>query len=110
MAKSALARVFLSEAREEDTMKRMLAVLGLLVLVGGGSLAAQTRLSVSVSFGAPFVAYHPRPYAYRYHYYRYPYRRYVVYDARPRIVVVRPYRPARVLVVRGRRGHRHHGW
>jgi len=91
-------------------MKRMLAVLGLLVLVGGGSLAAQSRLSVSVSFGAPFVAYHPRPYAYRYHYYRYPYRRYVVYDARPRIVVVRPYRSARVHVVRGRRGHRHHGW
>jgi hypothetical protein len=89
-------------------MKRTFAVLALLVVMGGGSLSAQTRVSVSVSFGTPFVAYHPRPYVYGYRYHNYRYRRYVVYDPRPTIVVVRPYRPARVFVVRGRSRHRHH--
>jgi len=100
-------------------MKRMLAVLALLIAVGGGALSAQTRVGVSLSFGAPFVAYHPRPYGYDYDYdygygygysYRYPYRGYVVYDPRPTIVVVRRYRPARVFVVRGHRRHRYHRW
>jgi len=90
-------------------MKRMVAVLALLMVVGGGSLSAQTRVSVSVSFGAPFVAYHPRPYSYGYRFHHYSYRRYVVYDPRPTIVVARPYRPARLIVVRHRpRRHRHH--
>ncbi len=87
-------------------MKRMLAVLALLVALGGGALSAQARVSVSLSFGAPFVAYHPRPYDHGY-------RRYVVYDPRPTIIVVRPYRPARLIVVRGyaRRHRRHyHRW
>ncbi len=92
-------------------MKRTFAVLALVVAMGAGSLAAQTRVSVSVGFGAPFVAYHPRPYGYGYRYqYHYPYRRYVVYDARPTIVVVRRYRPAGVFVLRGRPRHRHHRW
>lgn len=94
-------------------MKRTIAMLALLIGLGVGSLSAQTRVSVSVSFGAPFVAYHPRPHGYRYHSGYYsgyrPYRRYVVYHPRPTIVVVRPYRPARVVVVRGHpRRHRRH--
>jgi hypothetical protein len=84
-------------------MKRMLAVLALLVALGAGAASAQTRVSVSLSFGAPFVAYHPRPYGYRYH-------RYVVYDPRPTIVVVRPYRPARLIVVRHRPRRHYHRW
>ena len=82
-------------------MKRILAVLGLLTALGGGAASAQTRVSVSLSFGAPFVAYHPYPRTYGYHRYR-------VYDPRPTIVVVRRYRPAQVIVVRhyGRRHHR----
>ena|SRR5439155_25312474 len=100
-------------------MKRTLAVLALLIALGGGSIAAQTRVSVWFGFGAPFVAYHPRPYGYAYPYgyghdygyrYGYPYRRYVVYDPRPTIIVVRPYRHGRVFVERGRAGQRHHRW
>ncbi len=96
-------------------MKRMLAVLALLIAGGGGALSAQTRVAVSLSFGAPFAAYHPRRYGYDYDYdygysYRYPYRGYVVYDPRPTIVVVRRYRPAPVFVVRGYRRHRYHRW
>jgi hypothetical protein len=77
-------------------MKRILMMLGLLTLLGTAGAAratAQTRVSVSISFGAPrpFVAYHPRAYAYH---------PYVVYRPRPTRVVVRPYRPARVVVVR----------
>jgi len=84
-------------------MKRMLAVLVLLMALGGGALSAQTRVSVSLSFGAPFVTYHPRPYGYGYH-------RYFVYDPRPTFVVVRPYHhPARLIVVRSHpRRHRRH--
>jgi len=77
-------------------MKRMFMMLGLLVLLGtaGATHAtAQTRVRVSISFGAPFVAYHPRAYAYH---------PYVVYEPRPALVVVRRYRPARVVVVRPR--------
>lgn len=80
-------------------MKRTLAVLALLIALGGGSVAAQTRVSVSVGFGAPFVAY--RPYAYRYQSYRYRsygHRPYVFYQSRPTIIVVQPrrhYRPRR---------------
>ena len=89
-------------------MKRMLAVLVLLIALGGGALSAQTRVSVSLSFGTPFEAYHLRPYGYGYHRYRY-----YAYNPRPTIVVVRPYRPARLIVARSypRRHRRHnHGW
>jgi hypothetical protein len=89
-------------------MKRTLAVLALLIVLGGGSVAAQTRVSVSVGFGAPFVSY--RPYAYRYRAYRYHsygYRPYTYYDSRPTIIVVQPRRYA-VLRHRPRRHHR--GW
>lgn len=74
-------------------MKRILLTLGLLGVLGAGAATAQTRLSVSISFGAPFVVYHPRAYAYH---------PYVVYEPRPALVVVRRYRPARVVVVRPR--------
>lgn len=85
-------------------MKPMLITLGLLTLLGTAGAAratAQTRLSVSISFGAPFVVHHPRAYAYH---------PYVVYEPRPALVVVRRYRPARVVVVRPRPGVmvRHH--
>jgi len=94
-------------------MKRTLALLALLIGLGAGSLSAQTRVSVSLSFGAPFVAYHPRPYGYRYH-------PYTVYDPRPTIIVVRPrgvHRMPRVLirrqpvvVLRHRPRRHHHRW
>ncbi|MGH7673310.1 MAG: hypothetical protein ACREMC_10455 [Gemmatimonadales bacterium] len=74
-------------------MKQILITLGLVTLLGAAGAAAQTRVSVSIAFGAPFVAYHPRAYHYR---------PYVVYHPRPTLVVVRPYRPARVVVVRSR--------
>jgi hypothetical protein len=82
-------------------MKRILAVLGLLTALSGGVLSAQARVSVSVSFGVPFVAYRPYHRSYGYH-------RYHIYSPRPTIMVVRPYRPARLVVVRhhGRRHHR----
>lgn len=96
-------------------MKRTLAMLALLTGLGAGSLSAQTRVSVSLSFGAPFVAYHPRPY--RYHSYRY--QSYRVYDPRPTFIVVRPkvlHRMPRVLirrqpvvVLRHRPRRHHHG-
>jgi len=85
-------------------MKRILAVLALLIVVGAGAASAQTRVGVTISFGTPFVAYHPRPYGYR----PYGYHRYFAYRPRPTIVVVRPYRPARVIVVRQHRPRRHH--
>lgn len=90
-------------------MKRTLAVLALLIALGGGSAAAQTRVSVSVGFGAPFVAY--RPYAYRYRAYRYHAYGYrpntYYYHSRPTIVVVQPRR----FVVSRHRPRRHHrGW
>lgn len=85
-------------------MKRILLVLGLLIALGGAAASAQTRVSVSLSFGAPFVAYHPyHPYARTYEY-----RRYRGYDPHPTIVVVRPYRPARLVVVRRHHPRRHH--
>ena len=89
-------------------MKRTLAVLALLIALGGGSVAAQTRVSVSVGFGAPFVAY--RPYAYRYRAYRYHsygYRPYTYYDSRPTIIVVQP---RRYVVLRHRPRRHHRGW
>ena len=89
-------------------MKRTLAVLALLIALGGGSVAAQTRVSVSVGFGAPFVAY--RPYAYRYRAYRYHsygYRPYTYYNPRPTIIVVEP---RRYVVLRHRPRRHHRGW
>ena len=84
-------------------MKRILIVLGLLTALGGGAASAQTHVSVSLSFGAPFVAYHPYPRTYGYHRYR-------VYDPRPTFVVVRPYRPARLIVVRHEPRRHHRRW
>ncbi len=81
-------------------MKRIGATLALLIVLGAGAASAQTRVSVSLSFGAPFVAYHPRPYGYH---------RYFAYHPRPTIVV-RPYRPARLIVVRHRPRRHHHRW
>jgi len=89
-------------------MKRTLAVLALLIALGGGSIAAQTRVSVSFGFGAPFVAY--RPYAYHYDAYRYHsygYRPYRFYDSRPTIIVVQPQRD---FVLRHRPRRRYHRW
>jgi len=89
-------------------MKRTLAVLALLIVLGGGSAAAQTRVSVSVGFGAPFVAY--RPYAYRYRAYRYRsygYRPYTYYNSRPTVIVVQP---RRHVVLRHRPRRHHRGW
>jgi hypothetical protein len=92
-------------------MKRTLAMLALLIGLGAGSLSAQTRVSVSLSFGAPFEVYHPRPH--RYHSYR-------VYDPRPTFVVVRPrviqraprilIRRQPVVVLRHRPRRHHHRW
>jgi len=88
-------------------MKRILAMLALLFVVGAGAASAQTRVGVTISFGDPFVAYHPRPYGYS----QYRYNRYFAYRHRPTIVVVRPYRPARVIVMRHHRSRgRHRGW
>jgi hypothetical protein len=95
-------------------MKRTLAVLALLIGLGGGALSAQTRVSVSLSFGAPFVVYHPQPYhSHRYHSYR-------VYDPRPTFIVVRPMviqraprilvRRQPVVVLRHRSRRHHHRW
>ena len=82
-------------------MKRILLTLGLLGVLGTGAATAQTRISVSIGFGAPapFVVYHPRSY------YSHPY---VVYHPRRAVVVVRPYRPARVVVIRPRHHSRRH--
>ncbi len=97
-------------------MRRTLAVTALLLGLSGGALSAQTRVSVSLSFGTPFVAYHPRPYGY--HSYRYhPYR---VFDPRPTFIVVRPMvvqrapriliRRQPVVVLRHRPRRHHRGW
>jgi len=89
-------------------MKRTLAVLALLIALGGGSLTAQTRVSVSFGFGAPFVAY--RPYAYRYQAYRYhsyDYRPYRFYGSRPTVIIVEP---RRFVVVRHRPRRHHRHW
>ena len=85
-------------------MKRTLAMLALLFVVGAGAASAQTRVGVTISFGDPFVAYHPRPYGYS----QYRHNRYFAYRPRPTIVVVRPYRPARVMFVRHHRPRGHH--
>jgi hypothetical protein len=97
-------------------MKRTLAVITLLIGLGGGALSAQTRVSVSLSFGTPFVAY--RPYPYRYH--SYGYHAYRVYDPQPTFIVVRPgfiQRAPRILVhrqpvvvLRHRPRRHHHRW
>jgi hypothetical protein len=97
-------------------MKRTLVVIALLIGLGGGALSAQTRVSVSLSFGEPFVAYRPQPY--RYHSYRY--HSYRVYDPRPTFIGVRPMviqRAPRILVrrhpvvvLRHRQRRHHHGW
>jgi len=86
-------------------MKRTLAMLALLFVVGAGTAVAQTRVGVTVTFGAPIVAYHPRPYGYGYHRYRY-----YAYHRRPTIIVLRPYRPARVIVVRPHRRAHNRRW
>ena len=86
-------------------MKRTLVMLAVLFVVGAGTAAAQTRVGVTISFGVPFVAYQPRPYGYGYHRYRH-----YAYDRRPTIVVLRPYRDARVIVVRHRPRRHHQHW
>jgi hypothetical protein len=82
-------------------MKRILLMHGLLVVFGATAAAAQTRVSVSIGFGAPapYVSYYPRHY----------HQPYIVYYPRPPLIVIaRPrYRPAQVIVVR-RHPHRHH--
>jgi len=89
-------------------MKRTLAVLALLISLGGGSIAAQTRVSVSFGFGAPFVAYRPYAYPYQaYHYRSYGYRPYAFYYSRPTIIVVQPRRYG---VWRHRPRRRYHRW
>lgn len=89
-------------------MKRTLAVLALLIALGGGSAAAQTRVSVSVGFGAPFVAYRPYAYRYRaYRYYSYGYHPYTPYYSRPTIIVVQP---RRYDAWRHRSRRHHRGW
>jgi hypothetical protein len=88
-------------------MKRMFALLGLIVALGSTEAVAQSRVGISVTFGDPHIAGHVvigRP-----HYYRHgrPY----YYGYHPGVVVLRPrvYRPARVVVVRPHRHHpRHH--
>lgn len=80
-------------------MKRILMALALLAALGATAATAQTRVSVSIGFGAPFVAYHPRSY------HSHPY---IAYHPRPAVVVVRPYRPARVVVIRQRHHPRRH--
>jgi len=83
-------------------MKRILAVIALFIVISAGAASAQTRVGVTISFGTPFVAYHPRPHGYH---------RYYGYHARPTIVVVRPYRPARFIVERHHRSRgRHRRW
>ena len=93
-------------------MKRILAVLAVLIGLGAGAASAQTRVSVSLSFGAPFEVYRPYHRGHGYHRYR-------VYDPGPTFVVVRPMiiqrmprilvhrRPHVVLRHRPRRHHRH---
>ncbi len=89
-------------------MKRILLILGLLGVFGTSAALAQTRVSVSIGFGAPapYVAYYPR-------YYHQPY---IVYYPRPPLIVIeRPrYRPARVIVLQrhgyGRRHRHYHGY
>jgi len=93
-------------------MKRIVVVLGLMLVLATGVAAAQTRVGVSLSFGDPYFAgqfvisrpYYPRhadPYYYSY---------------RPApVIVIRPryYRAPRVIAVRPHRryarGH-HRGW
>ena len=85
-------------------MKRIFALLGLLIALGATSGAAQSRIGVSVTFGDPYISEHViigRP-----HYHRYAHSHFYQYRPRPVIVVApRVYRPARVVVVRP---HRHH--
>ncbi|HXM39486.1 MAG TPA: hypothetical protein VN908_12605 [Gemmatimonadales bacterium] len=93
-------------------MKRMLAILGLLIGLGAASAAAQTRVGISLSFGDPYIGGHiviGRPY---YHSYSHPYYyRYEPYYP-PVTRAPRFYRPSRVIVVRPHRyhPHRHHRW
>jgi hypothetical protein len=85
-------------------MKRMLLMLGLVGALGTAAAAAQTRVSVSIGFGAPapYVSYYPRYY----------HQRYLIYYPRPPLIVIgRPaYRPARVIVVRRYARRHHHRW
>jgi hypothetical protein len=85
-------------------MKRMIALLGLIVALGASSAAAQSRIGISVTFGDPYIAGHVvigRP-----HYHRYAHARFHRYHPRPIVIVApRVYRPAPVVVVRP---HRHH--
>lgn len=95
-------------------MKRLLMALGLIAALGASRATAQTRVSVSIGFGAPapFV-YYARPY--RPYYYHRSY-----YEVYPPLVVVRPRvyrvpiitRPRPVLVLRNypRRYHHHRHW
>lgn len=88
-------------------MKRMLFLIGLLVLGGVGAAAAQSRVRVAVTLVDPHFAAHVvigRPY----HRYARPY----YHRYRPHSVIVvapRAYRPARVVVVRPHRYHPRRG-
>lgn len=85
-------------------MKRILIWLGLILVLGATGAAAQSRVSVAVTFGDPYIAGHVvigRP---SYHRYAHPYH--YRYHPRPVVVVApRVYRPARVVVVRPHRYH-----
>jgi hypothetical protein len=83
-------------------MKRVLVIVALLLALGTGVAAAQTRVGVSLSFGSPYYGGyvfvgHPRPYYHRYWYPRY----YREFYGEPRVIVIRPRR------YHVRRYHRH---
>jgi hypothetical protein len=97
---------------KEESMKRILVVLALLIGLGASGATAQTRVGISLSFGDPYIGGHVvigRPYYHSYsrpHYYRYrPY-----YP--PVVLAPRVYGPSRVIVVRPHRHHprRHRRW
>lgn len=84
-------------------MKRIFAILALIVALGATEATAQSRVGISVTLGDPYIA--GRVVIGRPHYYRHgrPY----YYGYHPGVVVLRPrvYRPTRVVVVRPHRYH-----
>lgn len=84
-------------------MKRIFAVLAVIVALGATEATAQSRVGISVTFGDPYLAGHVvigRPHSYRH-------GRPYYYGYHPGVVVLRPrvYRPTRVVVVRPHRYH-----